>query len=122
MKLKIAVIALLMATSLTGCGITDLARQAADATACKALDSTISAITASYETGIVDSGFITKLDTLVGNQARSLLSTGLAEDLNSLTTALGDTNSAASSKENIAKITGSISQRCSDAGVNGIGG
>jgi len=122
MKLKIAVIALLIATSVTGCGVTDLARQAADATACKALDSTISAIAASYETGLVDSGLITKLDSLVGDQARSLLSTGLAEDLKSLTTAMGDTNSATSSKENIAKITGSISQRCSDAGVNGIGG
>ena len=122
MKIKITASALILAISLTGCGVQDLAKQAADATACKALDSTIKAISASYETGLVDSGLITQLDSLVGDQARSLLSTGLAEDLKSLTTAMGDTNSATSSKENIAKITGSISQRCSDAGVNGIGG
>jgi hypothetical protein len=54
-------------------------------------------------------------------QARSLLSTGLAEDLKALTTALGETNSATSVQSEIQEITDSISKRCADAGVSGIG-
>ena len=116
MKIKLTVSALILSISLTGCGVQDLAKQAADATACKALDSTIKAIAASYEAGVIDTGLITKIDTLVGDQARSLLSTGLAEDIMALTNALNDTNSATSSKENVKSLTDSISQRCSEAG------
>ena len=43
MRIRAALVALILATALTGCGVTDLAKQAADATACKALDSTIKA-------------------------------------------------------------------------------
>jgi hypothetical protein len=121
MKIKLAASALILSASLTGCGIQDLAKQAADATACKALDSTIKAIAASYEAGVIDTGLITKIDSLVGDQARSLLSTGLAADIKALTDALNETNSATSSKENVKSLTDSISQRCSDAGVPQIG-
>ena len=121
MKIKLTASALIISASLTGCGVQDLAKQAADATACKALDSTIKAIVASYEVGVIDTGLITKIDTLVGDQARSLLSTGLASDIKALTTALNETNSATSSKENIKSLTDSITQRCSDAGVPQIG-
>ena len=54
-------------------------------------------------------------------QARSLLSSGLAEDLKALTAALGETNSATSAQSEIQGITDSISKRCADAGVSGIG-
>jgi hypothetical protein len=121
MKIKLAASALILSVSLTGCGVQDLAKQAADATACKALDSTIKAIAASYEAGVIDTGLITKIDSLVGDQARSLLSTGLAADIKALTNALNETNSANSSKENVKSLTDSISQRCSDAGVPQIG-
>ena len=121
MKIKLTASALILSISLTGCGVQDLAKQAADATACKALDSTIKAIAASYEAGVVDTGLITKLDSLVGDQARSLLSTGLAEDIKALSNALNETNSATSSKENVKSLTDSISKRCSDAGVPQIG-
>jgi hypothetical protein len=121
MKLRVGIIVLALALSLTGCGVVDIAKQAADATACKALDSTIKTITASYQSGVIDSGLITQIDSLIGEQARSLLSTGLAEDLKSLTTALQETNSATSAQTEIQGITDSISQRCADAGVSGIG-
>jgi hypothetical protein len=98
-----------------------LAKQAADATACKAIDSTVKTITDSYQSGVIDSGLITQIDALIGDQARALLSTGLAEDLKSLTTALQDTNSATSAQTEIQAITDSISKRCADAGVSGIG-
>ena len=121
MRIRIAIAALALSATLTGCGVTDLAKQAADATACKALESTIKTITDSYQSGVIDSGLITQIDALIGDQARSLLSTGLAEDLKLLTGALGQTNSAESSREQIKELTDSISKRCADAGVNSIG-
>jgi hypothetical protein len=121
MKIRITLVAITLTVTLTGCGVTDLAKQAADATACKALDSTIKTITDSYQSGVIDSGLITQIDALIGDQARALLSTGLAEDLKSLTTALQDTNSATSAQTEIQAITDSISKRCADAGVSGIG-
>lgn len=121
MRIRIALVPLALVVTLTGCGVTDLAKQAADATACKALDSTITTIVDSYQSGVIDSGLITQVDNLVGDQARALLSTGLAKDLKSLTAALQDTNSAASAESQLQEITDSIAQRCSDAGVSGIG-
>ena len=121
MRIRIVFVSLALVVTLTGCGVTDLAKQAADATACKALDSTITTIVDSYQSGVIDSGLITQVDNLVGDQARALLSTGLAKDLKSLTAALQDTNSAASAESQLQEITDSIAQRCSDAGVSGIG-
>ena len=121
MKLRHGIFAVLSAFLLSSCGVTDLAKQAADATACKALESTINTIVSTYQSGVVDSGLITTVDNLVGEQARALLSTGLAEDLKALTTALGETNSADTAQTEIQGITDSISKRCADAGVSGIG-
>jgi hypothetical protein len=121
MRFRVVIIAIALVATVTGCGVTDLAKQAADATACKALESTITTITSTYQSGIIDSGLITQVDNLIGDQARALLSTGLAEDLKSLSTALQSTNSASSAESEIKAITDSISQRCSDAGVSGVG-
>jgi hypothetical protein len=121
MRIRLTLVAITLTVTLTGCGVTDLAKQAADATACKAIDSTVKTITDSYQSGVIDSGLITQIDALIGDQARALLSTGLAEDLKSLTTALQDTNSATSAQTEIQAITDSISKRCADAGVSGIG-
>ena len=121
MRIRITLVAIALTVTLTGCGVTDLAKQAADVTACKALDSTIKTITDSYQSGVIDSGLITQIDALIGDQARALLSTGLAEDLKSLTTALQNTNSAEGAQTELKALTDSITQRCSDAGVSGIG-
>ena len=121
MKLRVGIFAVLLTFLLSSCGVTDLAKQAADATACKALESSINTITSTYQSGVIDSGLITTIDNLVGEQARALLSTGLAEDLKALTTALKVTNSASSAQSEIQAITDSISKRCADAGVSGIG-
>jgi hypothetical protein len=106
----------------TGCGATDLARSAADATACKALSSTIKSINLAYQSGLIDSGFVSQINNLVGEPAKALLSTGLAEDLTKLTDALSQTNTAEASRNQSQEITDSIAQRCADAGVNNIGG
>ena len=121
MKLRVGIFAVLLTFLLSSCGVTDLAKQAADATACNALSSAIKTVTSTYQSGVIDSGLITTIDTLVGEQARSLLSTGLAEDLKARTNALQETNSATSAQTEIKNITDSIAQRCSDAGVSGIG-
>ena len=121
MKIRVGLVVMGLVLTVTGCGVTDLAKQAADATACKALDSTIATITSTYQSGIIDSGLITQVDNLIGDQARALLSTGLAEDLKLLSTALQSTNSASTAQSEIKAITDSISQRCRDAGVSGIG-
>jgi hypothetical protein len=120
MRIKVLIATVPLAMLLTGCGLTDIARNAADTTACKALDSTIQAIANGYQSGVIDSGLILKIDSLVGEQARSLLSSGLANDLKQLTDALGQTQSAESSKEQIKTLTDSITKRCSDAGVGGV--
>ncbi len=122
MKPVMIIPTLLLALPLTGCGIQGLAKQAADATACKAISPTIKAINSSYETGIVDAGLITKIDNLIGDQARSLLSQGLSKDLKSLTTALKNGNSTANGQQDISALTKSISKRCADALVNPLGG
>jgi hypothetical protein len=121
MRFRVLALAAAFPFGLSACGVTDIAKQAADATACTALDSTIKTITSTYQSGVIDSGLVTTIDALVGEQARSLLSTGLAEDIKALTTALKDTNSATSAQSEIQGITDSISKRCSDAGVSGIG-
>ena len=121
MKLRIWIFAVLLTFLLSSCGVTDLAKQAADATACKALESSINTITSTYQSGVIDSGLITTIDNLVGEQARALLSTGLAEDIKALTSALKETNSVSSAQSEIQAITDSISKRCADAGVSGIG-
>ena len=122
MKLKSALAASVLVVALTGCGVTDLAQSAAqsaaDATACKALDSTIRSISGAYQSGLIESGLIARIDALVGDQARALLSTGLAQDINALTDALGQTQTAEGSKEKLKEITDSITQRCSEAGVS----
>ena len=121
MKIRVGIFEVLLVFLLSSCGVTDLAKQAADATACKALESTINTITSTYQSGVIDSGLVTAVDNLVGEQARALLSTGLAEDLRALTTALKETNSADTAPTEIQGITDSISKRCADAGVSGIG-
>ena len=120
MKIRLWIARPLLLMSITGCGASDLARSAADATACKALDSTIKTIATSYQSGLIDSGLVSQIDSLVGEQARALLSTGFAEDLKLLTETLAQTQTAEGSRNQIASLTESISKRCSEVGVGGI--
>ncbi|CAB4690055.1 MAG: hypothetical protein F2658_04910 [Actinobacteria bacterium] len=117
MKSKALIAVVPLSLMLTGCGVTDFAKNAADATACKALSSTIKGIVSGYQSGVIDSGLIVQIDNLVGDQLRALLSTGLANDLKLLTETFSQSQSAEGSKEQVKKLTDSITQRCSDAGV-----
>lgn len=104
----------LLVAVLSGCGVQDIAKQAADATACSALNSTLNTIVNTYQTGVIDSTLVTTLDSLVGEPARALLSSGLAEDLKALTNALQATNSAEATRAELKRVTDSITQRCAE--------
>ncbi|MEY4408834.1 MAG: hypothetical protein RLZZ138_85 [Actinomycetota bacterium] len=118
MRLLPIVIAPVLAISLTGCSVEDVAKTAADAAACTAMASTLDGLTEAYNAGLVDSGVIATLDELVGDQARSLLSSTLAQDIADLGAALGETSTAASAQEKVATLTASINERCSAVGVS----
>jgi len=121
MKRKVVLLTAILLLSLTACGVGGLAQNAADATACKALNSTLTAVISTYQSGLVDTGLITQIDNLVGDQARALLSTELAADISALTNVLKDTQSAQGSQERVDELNASISSRCSEVGAS-IGG
>ncbi len=121
MRILPLVIAPVLAITLTGCSVEDVAKTAADAAACTAMASTLDGLTEAYNAGLVDSGVIATLDSLVGEQARSLLSSTLAQDIADLGAALGETSTAASAQDKVAALTTSINERCSAVGVS-VGG
>ena len=118
MRIPPLVIAPVLAITLTGCSVEDVAKTAADAAACTAMASTLDGLTEAYNAGLVDSGVIATLDSLVGEQARSLLSSTLAQDIADLGAALGETSTAASAQDKVAALTASINERCSAVGVS----
>lgn len=103
--------------SLSGCSVEEIAQTAADAAACTALTSTLDGLSQAYQSGLVDSGVIAQLDSMVGEEARALLSTGLAEDLTMLGSVLSETQSAQDAEQQISELTASITERCSGVGV-----
>jgi hypothetical protein len=113
---KIALIALPV-VFLSGCSIEEVAQTAADAAACQALQGTLSGLQTAYAEGLVDSGVLTQIDVLVGDQLDALLSTGLADDLRALIQALGESQSATAASEQVNSLTSSITERCVAVGV-----
>ena len=113
---KIALIALPV-VFLSGCSIEEVAQTAADAAACQALQGTLSGLQTAYAEGLVDSGVIAQIDSLVGDQLDALLSTGLADDLRDLTQTLANTESATAATEKVNSLTESINQRCEAVGL-----
>jgi hypothetical protein len=117
MKLLSLAVAPVLLLSLTGCSVEQVAQVAADAAACTALTSTLDGLSQAYQSGLVDSGVIAQIDTLVGEQARALLSTGLADDITALATTLGETDTAQGAETKVTELTASITERCSAVGV-----
>lgn len=114
---KIAVISLPVFL-LAGCSIEEVAQTASDAAACTALQSALGGLSEAYQSGLVDSGIISEVDALVGDQLDALLSTGLAEDLALLSDALATSNTGESAQQTVDELTASINERCSAVGVN----
>lgn len=108
----------LMTLPLSACSFEDVAATAADAAACTALSSTIQGLSDAYQSGIVDSGVIAQIDKLIGNQIDSVLSSGLADDLRNLTSALGETQSAQGAQQRVDDLLESVQSRCSAVGID----
>lgn len=117
MRILPFVVAPVLVLTLSGCSVEEVAKTAADAAACTALSSSLDGLTEAYNAGLVDSGVIASIDALVGEQARDLLSTGLAQDIVALGDALGETQTAASAQDKVAQLTASITEKCSAVGV-----
>ena len=115
MKKTLVAMTLVGTLSLSGCS---LATAAADAAACRAAEGAIKAATAAYEQGLVDSGVISHIDSLVGEQVRGALSSGLAKDLGDFMDALGSSDTGQSAKNKVNDLSASIENRCADVGVN----
>lgn len=103
---------------LSGCSLEEVAATAADAAACQALSSTLSGLADAYNSGLVDSGVLAQIDTLVGDQLDSVLSSGLAQDLGALTDALAQTETAAGAQQRVDELITSINDRCAGVGIN----
>ena len=103
---------------LSGCSIQDVAATAADAAACRALSSTFSGVSVAYEQGLVDSGIVAQLDSMLGDQVDFLLSTELAADLGELAKELSQSSPGQGTSDKISELTASISQKCSQYGVD----
>lgn len=108
----------LVTLSLTGCSFEDVAATAADAAACSALSSTLAGLSEAYQQGLVDSGVLAQVNSLVGEQLDALLSTGLADDLRGLAAALAETETAAGAQDSVDGFLASINERCAGVGVN----
>lgn len=104
--------------TLSACSIEEVASNAADAAACTALTSTISGLSDAYQSGLVDSGVITQIDKLVGNQINTVLSSGLADDLRGLAAALGETETAQGAQQKVDELLASVTERCRSVGID----
>lgn len=103
--------------ALTGCSAEDLVSAAADAAACTAMESTLTATAAAYQEGLVDSGLIAQVDTLIGEQVRGVLSSGLAKDLQDLVAIVDSNESVETAKAKVEALTASIGEKCSAVGI-----
>lgn len=103
---------------LAGCSIEDVAQTATDAAACTALQSTLEGLNEAYQAGLVETGLVDEVSAIVSEQLGGLLSSGLAQDLNSLSDALAQSNTGESAKQSVETLTASINERCSAVGVN----
>jgi hypothetical protein len=117
-KLTLTVLVGISVFGLAGCSIQEVASTAADAAACKALSSTLSGISGAYEQGLVDSGVVEQIDSIVGDQVDFLLSTELAADLSELVKQLGQSGPAQGTSNKVAELTESISEKCSGYGID----
>ena len=115
-KSNLVISSLLGLGMLTGCS-SDIATAAADAAACRALESTLNGLADAYAAGLVDSGVVARVDELIGDSVRGLLSTSFANDLKNLGEELKSTDPAVEASTQIDELLESLKLRCADVGV-----
>lgn len=117
MRILVATASLVSLATLTACSPEALVSAAADAAACTAMESTLTATLAAYQEGLVDSGLISQVDALVGEQVRGVLSSGLSQDLQDLVAIVDSNESVETAKAKVEALTASIGEKCSAVGV-----
>ena len=103
---------------LAGCSAGDIATAAADAAACRAAQTSLQGLSDAYNAGLVDSGVIAHINSLIGEPVRQLLSTDLAKDFEALGETIASSDPAVSTSEKIDELTADIAKRCAAVGVN----
>lgn len=117
MRILVASASVVSVLALTACSPEQLVSAAADAAACTAMESTITATLAAYQEGLVDSGLISQVDALIGEQVRGVLSAGLSEDLASLVAIVDSNESVDTATAKVEELTASIQEKCAAVGV-----
>lgn len=117
MRILLASVSLVGLAALTACSPEAMVSAAADAAACTAMESTLTATANAYESGLVDSGIISQVDALIGEQVRGVLSSGLSQDLADLVAVVDSNESVETAKAKVEELTASISEKCSAVGI-----
>lgn len=117
MRIFLASASIVSVLALSACSPEELVSAAADAAACTAMESTLTATVAAYQEGLVDSGLISQVDALIGEQVRGVLSSGLSQDLADLLAIVDSNESVDTAKAKVAALTASIQEKCSAVGV-----
>ncbi len=117
MRILLASASIVSVLALSACSPEELVSAAADAAACTAMESTLKATAAAYQEGLVDSGLISQVDALIGEQVRGVLSSGLSQDLADLLAIVDSNESVDTAKAKVAALTASIQEKCSAVGV-----
>ncbi|MEY2695491.1 MAG: hypothetical protein RLZZ72_747 [Actinomycetota bacterium] len=117
MRILLASASIVSVLALSACSPEELVSAAADAAACTAMESTLTATAAAYQEGLVDSGLISQVDALIGEQVRGVLSSGLSQDLADLLAIVDSNESVDTAKAKVEALTASIQEKCSAVGV-----
>ncbi len=117
MRILLASASIVSVLALSACSPEELVSAAADAAACTAMESTLTATAAAYQEGLVDSGLISQVDALIGEQVRGVLSSSLSQDLADLLAIVDSNESVDTAKAKVEALTASIQEKCSAVGV-----
>ena len=117
MRMIATTASLISLIALSGCSAEDVVSAAADGAACTAMESTLTATAAAYQEGLVDSGLISQVDALIGEQVRGVLSAGLSQDLQDLVAIVDSNESVETAKAKVEALTASIGEKCSAVGI-----
>jgi hypothetical protein len=81
------------------------------------MESTLAATLEAYQSGLVDSGLISQVDSLIGEQVRGVLSAGLAKDLEDLVAVVDSNESVETATAKVEDLTASIQDKCAAVGI-----
>ena len=117
MRILLASASIVSVMALSACSPEQLVSAAADAAACTAMESTLTATLEAYQSGLVDSGLISQVDALIGEQVRGVLSSGVSQDLADLVAIVDSNESVETATAKVEELTASIQDKCAAVGI-----